>query len=334
MAELGQMITLSVEDLEEQLGETKLPRFVRDTEDAFYLRTKEITGYLLAHPKVRAVLISGPTSSGKTTFTDRLVANLESAGHPAMRMSLDDYYCVDPLRFDDEGRPDYESLETIDTAFAAQNILSLLSGRPTVTPVFDFHTRTRVQEESLPQVSLPPKGYLLVEGLHGLSDRIVGTLPRDQWIGIFIMPWGEVVSDRRLIEASEIRMLRRIVRDSRNRGAHALATIDYWPMVERSEAASFPAYLKTADFFVNSLLTYESMVIAPLALAKIRSALELYDKDALPPSVFLKEFLPPKPFANLEIALRRAERIADDLSRIPRAPAGIVPPKSILNEFL
>jgi hypothetical protein len=95
------------------------------------------------------------------------------------------------------------------------------------------------------------------------------------------------VADRRLIETQQVRLLRRIVRDSRHRGAHALATLDYWPMIVSSERHYFAEYLANADFYVNSMLSYESLVIAPLALQDIRNAMESYEKGDLKPSVFM-----------------------------------------------
>lgn len=334
MAILENRINLSLEDLEEHLGAVRLPRFVREAEDAFIEHTHQIAQHIVSHPEIRAIFVSGPTSSGKTTFADRIVTSLSSMGKTAMRMSLDDYYNIDQLNFDESGRPDYESLTTIDTQLACGNIRTLLDGETTQMPVFDFHKRLRADESTFPHARLDKNDLLLVEGLHGLSSEIAGLIPRELWVGVFIMPWGEVVADRRLIESQEVRLLRRIVRDVRHRGAHALATIDYWPMIASSEMNYFPEYLATADFYVNSLLSYESMVIGSLALADIQSALEQYEQNTLAPSVFLNYTDPPKPYADLPSALKVARQLVHDLSRIPSADPGIVPPDSILNEFL
>lgn len=334
MAMLENRITLSLEDLEEQLGALKLPKSVQESENAFLERTREIALHIVNHPEVRAIFVSGPTSSGKTTFADRLISSLADMGKAALRMSLDDYYSIDKLQFDNDGRPDYESLTTLDTELASANIQTLLAGTLTAMPVFDFQVRRRKDQSALPLTQMKRDGLLLVEGLHGLSPEIAGMIPREQWIGIFIMPWGEIVADRRLIESKKIRLLRRIVRDVRHRGAHALATIDYWPMIVASEQYYFSEYLASADFYVNSLLRYESMVIGPLALRDIRKDLERYEQDILKPSVFLEYTQPPKPYADLPAALEIANQLVRDLSRIPSADPHIVPSYSILNEFL
>lgn len=334
MAILQNRISLSLEDLEDHLGSAKLPAFVRESEEAFLARTREIAQYIVDHPQIRAIFVSGPTSSGKTTFADRLISCLSSCGRTAMRMSLDDYYNISNLQFDPAGRPDYESLTTIDTQLACENIRSLLASETTSMPVFDFQIRVRVQESAFPQVHLKEEDLLLVEGLHGLSPEIAGMIPRNLWVGIFIMPWGDVVADRRLIESQEVRLLRRIIRDVRHRGAHALATIDYWPMIISSEQNYFPEYLASADFYVNSLLAYECMVIAPLALIEIKKDLLQYQENSLSPSVFLNHTNPPKPYADLDAAIAASRQFVHDLSRIPSADPDIVPENSILNEFL
>ena len=181
---------------------------------------------------------------------------------------------------------------------------------------------------------LQDNGFVLVEGLHGLSENILGEIPRENRVGVFIMPWGEIVADRRLIETGEIRLLRRIIRDVRHRGAHALATIDYWPMIASSEQLYFTDYLTEADYYVNTFLTYESMVIAPLALADIRQALAQFENDTLPPSVFISKFSTHKEYADLPRALAWARQLAFDLARIPAVPISTVPAQSILNEFI
>lgn len=334
MAVLENKVILSLEDLEEQLGSTKLNVFAQNAETSFLESTERIAEYIAAHRDIRAIFVSGPTSSGKTTFTDRLVTHLLELGKTAYRMSLDDYYQIDILKYDEDGRPDYESLGMIDTSLVSDKIDRILSGEPTTMSQFDFSKRVRVTGDLLPTAHLKKDGLLLVEGLHGLSADISGIIPREKWVGIFIMPWGEVVADRRLIETQQIRLLRRIVRDSRHRGAHALATLDYWPMIVSSERHYFAEYLANADFYVNSMLSYESLVIAPLALRDIRASMADYEAGDLKPSVFMKNTLPPKSFADLPRAVAMAEQLLHDLPRIPEAPLHIVPPDSILNEFL
>ena len=147
MANLSDKIRVSIEDLEDMLGVFGLPEFISKAEARFVRYTEEVADRVASDPKKRVVFVSGPTSSGKTTFTDRLVSQLQMRGRKAIRLSLDDYYSLNALSFDDEGRPDFESVETLDMRLASIDLARLVSGDAVQTPTFDFMTRTRVESD-------------------------------------------------------------------------------------------------------------------------------------------------------------------------------------------
>ncbi|NLT12490.1 MAG: hypothetical protein GXY06_08800 [Clostridiaceae bacterium] len=334
MAELTERHMLSVQDLENQLGVNRLPIFIEEAESDFLSRTQEVVAFIASHPSVQAVFVSGPTSSGKTTFTERLTKGLKVLGRASLRLSLDDYYDIKDVEFDSCGRPDYESVSTIDTRLAGEDLLKLLSGEAVNIPEFNFKTRQREWPEAKQNVSIDSSGIVVTEGLHGLADEVCDVLPRDKWIGVFIMPNGGLVADKKLFGSDDFRLLRRIVRDQRHRGAHALSTIDYWPMIESSEKAYYENYLKKADFYINSFLLYESLVIAPIAKKDIEESLEALEKGVIEPSVFLKRTIPPKPFADIDTAVARARLLHRHLSMVPEINHERVPEHSILQEFI
>lgn len=334
MAQLSSRRVLSLQDLEMQLGVNKLPGFIHEAETEFLAMTHTVVDYITDNPAIRAVFVSGPTSSGKTTFAEKLAAGLRGKGRSALRLSLDDYYNIQELEFDPDGRPDYESLSTIDADVAAKNITDLLRGEPVLLPRFDFQTRKRDDGQNGASIRLEPDGIILVEGLHGLSGAISGVIPRNERIGVFIMPYGDIIGDKKLFRSGDFRLLRRIVRDERHRGAHALATIDYWPMIEASEKLYFDEYLAEADFYVNSFLSYETLVIAPAARADIETALRQLEDGTIEPSVFMARTMPPKKFADLNTAVSRARQLYHDLSRVPDVDPVLVPEHSILQEFI
>lgn len=334
MAELSSRLILSIQDLEMQLGVNRLPGYIREAEDNFLAMTARVVRHIADHPEIQAVFVSGPTSSGKTTFTERLAAGLRGLGRHAHRVSLDDYYNIREIDFDCDGRPDYESIGTIDTELAGQNIRQLLQNERVLLPEFNFQTRMREMRHESAAIQLSLGGIILVEGLHGLSPSIAGILPREKRIGVFLMPFGDIVTDKKLFRSEDFRLLRRIVRDQRHRGAHALATIDYWPMIAGSEKQYFDEYLSEADFFVNSILAYESLVIAPVAASDIQNALLQLAQGTIEPSVFMARTIPSKRFADLAQAVTRAEQLLHDLSRIPKIDPKIVPDHSILQEFI
>ncbi|MBO4407729.1 MAG: Flp pilus assembly complex ATPase component TadA [Clostridiales bacterium] len=332
MAELRDRLDITVEELEESLGANKLPRFIESSEKLFVDRIDTIINDILSDPRKRAICVSGPTSSGKTTFTMRLSSGLNRHGKKAFFLSLDDYYTVRDLTFDRDGRPDFETIEALDIERAANDIKRILNQEAVTPPHFNFMTRQ--VEEGTDTILLPEDGVLVVEGLHGLSSRITGGIDDALIAKVFIMPYGNVYADSKLMDSNEIRLLRRIVRDNRHRSAHALSTIDYWPMIERSEEDYYTDYLTRADYHVNSFLAYESLIIAPMALADIRAAQKQALDGTIAPNIFMDRSNTGKPFADLNKALARAGKLVEHLEKIPVVDPKLVPEVSILNEFI
>lgn len=329
MAVLPKMTIVSIDDLEESLGEKKLLIQAAAYEQAF---TEQIKAVALQakDPSIRAILISGPTASGKTTTSHRLQDLLASYGRKPVVLSLDDYFLTQAILYDEAGRPDFESIKTIDIELIAQDILSLICNGTALPPTFDFKCRSRSFEPDR-RICLDSKGILLVEGLHALAGEITDNLPHDQCIRIFIMPYGALHVDRHLLDSRDIRILRRIARDVRHRGSTALSTIDYWPMLDKAENDIFPPYLARADIMINSTLPYEFLVVAPIAARYINDSLEQYKAGTLPGSFYCQGGIG---YADLPLALREAQRLYDATRMIPAVSPIIVPPMSILHEFI
>lgn len=332
MAELTNKLEITVEELEENLGSKKLEKFITESEKTFVERTNSAIEAICSNNEIKAVFISGPTSSGKTTFTMRLSAGLKKAGREAAFLSLDDYYYLCELTYDKDGRPDFETIDALNLERAQSDIKRIMNHEEVYPPFFDFKTRTS-HERSNP-IILPENGVLVVEGLHGLNKRVSGDLNDNECIKIFIMPYGNVFNDTKLMDSNEIRLLRRIVRDYKHRGAHALATIDYWPMIEKSEEQYYIDYLTCANYHINSFLAYESLVIAPMALDVIKEALDQLKRDVIGPSCFMEKSNTTKKFADLSKALNRARKLVEHLEKIPVCDPSRVPENSILLEFI
>jgi len=333
MALLEDRIDISLEQLEENLGQKKLPAFVRSSEIGFINRIQKIVDTMNSDRSKKAIFVSGPTSSGKTTFTMRLSAGLEKAGRKAAFLSLDDYYKMTDLTFDRQGRPDFETIDAIDVERAHQDIHDIIEGKTVIPPYFDFMVRQQKERDPSEAITLPDDGILVVEGLHGLNARISGDFG-NEIIKVFIMPYGNVFGDSKLMDSGEIRLLRRIVRDKRHRGAHAISTIDYWPMIAKSEEGFYTDYLQAADYHVNSFLPYESLIIAPLALNDIGEAMAMVKDGTLPPNIFMEKSTTGKDFADFSAALAYASKLMNDLNEIPRVNPSYVPAESVLNEFI
>jgi len=332
MAQLVHMRILSIEDLEESLGVSRFRDFILHSEERFQKQLAKVVRRVTEDLAIQAVFVSGPTSSGKTTFSRRLAESVRESGRQARVVSLDDYYKVDSVRYDAWGRPDFESLDTLETSLMAAQLAELLAGKSIILPRFDFVSRTRTMPDEN-QLTLGPGDLLIVEGLHGLHDSIVGHLPRQAWLGVFIMPWCSLLDGRQLLGSRDLRMLRRISRDVVHRGSTALSTIDYWPMIDQTEQQFFPQYLKQADVYINSCLDYEFCVVAPKAYHHILSSLQQYEDDTLPASIYISRDNRVG-YADLESAIAEARHLALACEHIPMIDHVEIPAQSILHEFI
>jgi len=211
--------------------------------------------------KVRLVLIAGPSSSGKTTFTKRLMIQLRVNGlHPIM-LSTDNYFLGrDQTPKGDDGKPDFESLSAVDVPLFNQQMQELLQGKEVATPVYNFHTGMR--DERTETLKLEPNDILLVEGIHGLNPKLTAAVPSDQKLKVYISALTQLcLDDHNRIMTTDGRLLRRIVRDRKFRGYSAAHTLKVWPSVQRGEERNIFPYQEEADVMFNSTLVYEPAVL-------------------------------------------------------------------------
>ncbi|HHU06966.1 MAG TPA: hypothetical protein GXZ59_01325 [Clostridiaceae bacterium] len=330
MAEFSKLVELSVEELEKRLGGSRLAQFIEESEASFSDQVKIVAEHVINDLNIKAFFVSGPTSSGKTTFSTQFTQRLNDGGRKTYLLSMDDYYKTEDTRYDEDGRPDFESIDTLDLDLMLADISKFFADEQIALPTFIFKTRTRIFEPE--KVITPQPGVVLVvEGLHGLAPEIINCLPGENVFGLFIMPHGRVHSDARMISGSDIRMLRRISRDVRQRGSSALATIDYWPMIDRAEQGFIPGYLAAADFYINTILPYEFMVTATLARDQIRVSLDQLLKGTLPPS---RNTINPSGWSDLSAAVRKATKLVEASAKLPSISPALVPSTSILQEFI
>ncbi len=215
------------------------------------------------------VLIAGPSSSGKTTFSKRLGVQLLANGLRPLPIGLDDYFIprVQTPRGED-GQPDYEALEAIDLDLFNEQLLSLLTGREVQLPHYNFITGER---EAGPTLRMHPGQVLVIEGLHGLNPRLVPLIPNERIYRVYVSALTQLNLDRHnRIPTTDTRLLRRIVRDARSRGYSAAETISRWDKVRRGEERNIFVYQENADAMFNSALVYELAVLHPLAEPLLR----------------------------------------------------------------
>lgn len=215
-------------------------------------------------PPVRIVLISGPTSAGKTTCAKRLSVQLLAQGLHPVTLNLDNYFVnrEDTPR-DANGEFDFEALEAVDLALFQLHVKQLLAGETVLQPLFDFHSGQRKWGGEL---SIGPQEILLVEGIHALNPRLTLGVPEDAMYKVFVSAFTQLNLDRHnRVPTTDTRMLRRIVRDAAKRGYNATDTIRRWPSVRRGEKKYIFPHQNNADVFFNSALVYELSMLKPLA---------------------------------------------------------------------
>jgi len=330
MAKLGKKKIIAVRDLENRLGSKKFLDFVAACEAEFKAQVKDISDYVLANQDINMVFLSGPTSSGKTTFSNLFTKSLTAAGRKTHLISMDDYYSLSEPRYDAEGRPDYEGPDTLDLELLYRDLQKLQRGESVSIPTFIFKERDRIYEEHK-KITPNATDTYMIEGLHGLSEELLSQVDENKAVKIFIMPYAKLVSDHSIIDKTDMRILRRLSRDVFHRGSTAISTIDFWPMIDAAEKKFVPGYIETADFYVNSALEYEYSVIVPKAREQIKISLKLYEQGKLPPSNNVK---PGVYYADLERAVKESRRLLDACNQVPRVDPIVVPKDSILQEFI
>ena len=258
----------------------------------------------------RVVLISGPSSSGKTTSAKRLGIQLGVLGLNPVLISLDDYF-VDREKTpkDADGEYDYEALEAIDLDLFNDHLGRLMRGESVDIPRYDFITGRRTWHNA--PLTLDERSILVIEGIHGLNPRLTPSIPEEQKFRIYISCFTSVAMDNlSRIATTDNRLLRRLTRDYTQRGADALATLSRWASVRRGEERHIFPYQENADVMLNSSLFYEISVLRPYAekiLREVPDTVPEYDEarrilkfldnfipippDEIPPTSILREFI-------------------------------------------
>ncbi|MBN1218505.1 MAG: nucleoside kinase [Anaerolineae bacterium] len=262
------MVKLGVKDvgaLNERVVTNNMMETILVSEALQELRIAQI-GTLLAslQNKIQLVLISGPSSSGKTTFSKRLAIQLMANGVQPIAMGLDDFI-VDREKtpLDEAGEYDYEHIQAFDLELLNDVLLRLMRGETVTLPHYNFITGKREVGDT---ISMSDQHLLIVEGIHGLNPDLVPHIPSDKVYRIYVSALTQLNLDRHnRIATTDTRLLRRIIRDAKQRGYTARDTINRWPKVRRGEHRWIFSYQENADVMFNSALVYELAVIKSLA---------------------------------------------------------------------
>lgn len=219
---------------------------------------------------IRLICIAGPSSSGKTTFSHRLRIELMSKGLKPIKISMDDYYNDKAsCPRDENGELDLEHVNALDLELFNEHLLSLIQGEEIAQPVFDFRIGKRIPGAKL---KIDEDTIVIIEGIHALNEDVTKLIPKHQKFKIYISPLSQInIDNHNPISATEIRLLRRIVRDKKYRKTDPSATFAMWPSVRRGEFRWIYPYQEEADFVFNTELTYELGVMKKYAIDALNS---------------------------------------------------------------
>lgn len=224
--------------------------------------------------KVKVVLIAGPSSSGKTTFANRLAVQLKVNGYIPIPVSLDDYFLNrENTPRDENGEYDFESIYSLDLKLFNENLTSLLNGEEVEIPSYNFRTGER--EWIGKKIKIPENGILIIEGIHGLNPTLTNSIENDNKFKIYISALTQLnLDNHNRISTTDIRRVRRIVRDFLSRGYGAEDTLKMWPSIKRGEEKNIFIYQEEADVMFNSTLVYELCILKKYALQELNKISE------------------------------------------------------------
>lgn len=275
----------TVGDLNDQICNGSLSEMILVQEAEQERKIGEIAKEIVKRGNVKFVMIAGPSSSGKTSFSHRLSIQLRTLGKVPHPIALDDYFVDRELTPRDEnGDYNFECLEAIDIQQFNEDMRRLLAGERVELPTFNFKTGKREYNGKFKQ--LGAEDLLVIEGIHGLNGKTSATLPDDSKFKIYISALTSVnVDEHNRIPTTDGRLLRRMVRDARTRGSDARRTIGMWPSVRRGEEENIFPFQEEADAMFNSALIYELAVLKqyaePLLFHIPKEAPEYYEAKRL-----------------------------------------------------
>jgi uridine kinase len=309
----------TIEALNARIGRGEFPDIVHESETAYEQDVATAAELIIERgDALRMVMISGPSSSGKTTTTIKLETRLQRLGLRFITLNVDNYfYDLEMHPKDEFGDYDFETPQALDLALINEHLTRLVAGKEVRIPFYDFKTGKRHLEHTA--MKLAAEEILLIDSLHGLYPPMTESVPHEQKFKLYLEPLLQMKGpDGRYIRWADLRLIRRMLRDAVHRAYQPQATLEHWHYVRVSELRNIIPYITTADYIVNSGMPYEIPLYRPRLLDQFTRWQTEYRDDAL-----------------REDAYTRAARIEQMLSAVtPVEDDGPVPHDSVLREFI
>ncbi len=297
-------------DINDTIKNGEIRTFIRVNEALHDRTIAQIAERIIARG-ARIVFVAGPSSSGKTTFANRLGIHLRVSGKRPVAISLDNYYRNrDEVPLGPDGKPDLECLESIDVRLFNAQLIELLAGHETEIPRYSFITKRR--EERGVRMRVGSDEIIIVEGIHGLNPKLSDDIPSELKFLVYVSALTQLnLDDHNRIRATDVRLLRRIVRDQRTRGTDAIGTMQMWDSVRAGEETYIFPYQERADVMFDSSLFYEIPLLKKYAYPLLKDVpresehyvrsrrlvkflnyfINCDAEDEIPPTSILREFI-------------------------------------------
>ena len=310
---------VSLNQMRQIIEERRYPELVMASEEFYQGELDDAVRLILERINdIKIIIVSGPSSSGKTTTTIKIGQRLKKEGYSLVSLNVDNYYLdLKAQPRDPYGDYDYETPQAIDLELINQHLKTLLDGKTVQVPYYNFKTGNR--EGISEQLSLGENEIILIDSLHGMFDEMTAGIDEEKKFKLYIETLSQIKDrDSRFIRWADIRMLRRMVRDMQFRNYSPGQTLAHWHFVRRSELRYIIPRLTQAHFIVNSFLAYE----LPLMKHRLGSYFLAFTREL-------------KDDPEKEDAFNRAQRVEEIFRQIPVwTDESIVPGKSLLREFI
>jgi uridine kinase len=309
----------NIERLNEHIEKATFPGLIEDAEKLYHSEISKVAGKIVSPEKnIRVVIVAGPSSSGKTTTTIKIGEKMKERGKEFVLLGLDNYFRnLDQHPKDEYGDHDYESPQALDLPLINEHLSELLAGRKVQMPIYDFKTGKRISKTK--EFELLPNQILLIDSLHGLYPDLTSNIPHELKFKFYIESLCQIKdTNGEFVRWTDLRMLRRMVRDSWHRAFNPEKTVGHWHYVRASEKKYIVPFINKADHVFNGSMPYELPLYRKHLYRLFPDIIKSYSND------------PKKLDASI-----RATRVYDLLSQVKELEdESCVPLNSVVREFI